>query len=117
MALQGTIANPFTLTGEITNAYAKIGRVYYYATEKKVELYVDIYYSQADRDGDSPARPIASRYALAVNTTTTDEEGETVPLNNFDDYFSDEILENGTLLEQAYIYLKTLPEWEGWTDV
>lgn len=105
MALQGTIPNPFKINEGIETAYAKITGLEFNYLAKQAMIYVSVFYSQEDRDGDHPALPIRREsYSLGGST--------------FDSYFTDTAIrpQNVTDLSQAYTYLKTLPEWQGWVD-
>ena len=105
MALTGTMVNPHRIDSNIEGAYAKVAfSEDNYKNFHNFSVYV--YYSEADRDGDNPASPIKTfSYSVTGDEYTT--------------FFNEDVLrqENKTVRTQEYAYLKSLPEWEGWTDV
>lgn len=106
MALRGTTSNPHRLNESIVNAYARVlGNCRDIRDSRYHEFDVAIYYSEEDRDGDSPAQPVETK-------------GYTISGDDYDIYFGEDVLKvagNSTRTQQ-YAYLKTLPEWAGWVD-
>lgn len=104
MALTGTIPNPFTVNGEIENAYAKVVTITHNTLIKSVEFIVYVFNSETDRDGDNPAAPIST----STHVITGSE---------YNTYFSTEVLAQAeSTISQAYQYLKTLEKYNQWQD-
>lgn len=105
MALKGTISNPFKVSGNIEEAYAKVTRLEFNVLSKTAQIHVYIFNSAEDRDGDNPATP--------VSTASFVIEGE-----EYTQYFDDTLLAEAgvTSLGQAYEYIKTQEQFADWQD-
>lgn len=106
MALLVSFKNPHRQEEMLENAYLRVSD-FFNVNEaiKEVEFSYKVYYSEADRDGDNPAKPIFDERVYISGI-------------DYETYFAEEILreEGRSLKTQAYSYLKSLPLYEGCQD-
>ncbi len=106
MALKGQYQNPHRQDEILEDAYLKISECFTHDPFTRVHTTTWLmYYSEEDRDGDNPAKPIDSGSLIV--------QGE-----DFDTYFDEEVLKEAgrSIKTQEYTYLKTIQPYNTWQD-
>jgi hypothetical protein len=98
-------------------AYAVIDSIRYFKDRKKVSFNLSIYYNEEAKEENK--QPIKVNSYVVMNEDLPVEEGTENPVESktdFDDYFNIAEFSDTNMVQQAYLFLKTVDEFTSWED-